>query len=108
APPSLTCPLYNSSPLFLYSSQCVLPDLLSFPTRRSSDLRGRSMLEGLDAVEWASLTHAYGEAADVPGLIRELLSSDPEVRTTVRSEEHTSELQSHLNLVCRLRLEKKT
>src|SRR5882762_12034876 len=24
-----------------------------------------------------------------------------------RSEEHTSELQSHLNLVCRLRLEKK-
>src|SRR5260370_35396267 len=28
-------------------------------------------------------------------------------RTTRRSEEHTSELQSHLNLVCRLLLEKK-
>src|SRR5260370_15198088 len=28
-------------------------------------------------------------------------------RTSVRSEEHTSELQSHLNLVCRLLLEKK-
>src|SRR5260370_32662868 len=27
--------------------------------------------------------------------------------TGVRSEEHTSELQSHLNLVCRLLLEKK-
>src|SRR5260370_30353813 len=27
---------------------------------------------------------------------------------SVRSEEHTSELQSHLNLVCRLLLEKKT
>src|SRR4029077_21298915 len=27
---------------------------------------------------------------------------------TVRSEEHTSELQSHLNIVCRLLLEKKT
>src|SRR6476661_4528442 len=27
--------------------------------------------------------------------------------TFVRSEEHTSELQSHLNLVCRLLLEKK-
>src|SRR5260370_23342360 len=27
--------------------------------------------------------------------------------TSVRSEEHTSELQSHLNLVCRLLLEKK-
>src|SRR5260370_29402290 len=28
-------------------------------------------------------------------------------RIPVRSEEHTSELQSHLNLVCRLLLEKK-
>src|SRR5260370_20025818 len=28
--------------------------------------------------------------------------------TAARSEEHTSELQSHLNLVCRLLLEKKT
>src|SRR5260370_15303532 len=28
-------------------------------------------------------------------------------RPAVRSEEHTSELQSHLNLVCRLLLEKK-
>src|SRR5260370_11362065 len=28
-------------------------------------------------------------------------------RTQTRSEEHTSELQSHLNLVCRLLLEKK-
>src|SRR5207237_1796582 len=27
--------------------------------------------------------------------------------TIIRSEEHTSELQSHLNLVCRLLLEKK-
>src|SRR5260370_25322413 len=30
-----------------------------------------------------------------------------QTRTSVRSEEHTSELQSHLNLVCRLLLEKK-
>src|SRR5207237_3444636 len=28
-------------------------------------------------------------------------------KTPIRSEEHTSELQSHLNLVCRLLLEKK-
>src|SRR5260370_38999423 len=28
-------------------------------------------------------------------------------RRSIRSEEHTSELQSHLNLVCRLLLEKK-
>src|SRR4051812_49790142 len=32
------------------------------------------------------------------------IAADP----VVRSEEHTSELQSHVNLVCRLLLEKKT
>src|SRR5260370_41379417 len=31
----------------------------------------------------------------------------PYARSGIRSEEHTSELQSHLNLVCRLLLEKK-
>src|SRR5260370_15497233 len=31
----------------------------------------------------------------------------PEAKKALRSEEHTSELQSHLNLVCRLLLEKK-
>src|SRR5260370_31742109 len=32
---------------------------------------------------------------------------NPELLAAIRSEEHTSELQSHLNLVCRLLLEKK-
>src|SRR5260370_24881866 len=38
-----------------------------------------------------------------------MLNGLPEfqMRTVLRSEEHTSELQSHLNLVCRLLLEKK-
>src|SRR6185369_17783246 len=34
-------------------------------------------------------------------------SWQPSWRSGMRSEEHTSELQSHLNLVCRLLLEKK-
>lgn len=38
------------------------------------------MLERLDEVDWSSLTHAYGEAIDVPGLLRVLLSHDPTVR----------------------------
>ena len=38
------------------------------------------MLEGLDSVDWSSLTHAYGEATDVPGLLRAFLSTDPKVR----------------------------
>src|SRR5260370_26081206 len=34
-------------------------------------------------------------------------AADDRGATLIRSEEHTSELQSHLNLVCRLLLEKK-
>lgn len=38
------------------------------------------MLGGLDEVDWGSLTHAYGSAEDVPGLLRDLLSHDEGVR----------------------------
>src|SRR5690348_3356050 len=38
------------------------------------------MLEGLDAINWAKLTHAYGPAEDVPGLIRKLASRNARVR----------------------------
>src|SRR5260370_41941260 len=49
-----------------------------------------------------------GGAGCVNQLIKELPSHEScGLRRSVRSEEHTSELQSHLNLVCRLLLEKK-
>jgi hypothetical protein len=35
------------------------------------------MLEGLDAVDWSALTHAYGPAEDVPAMLRQLASGDP-------------------------------
>jgi hypothetical protein len=38
-----------------------------------------TLLAGLEAVDWASLEHAYGSAADVPELLRALATSD-EVR----------------------------
>src|SRR5690242_5576390 len=57
--------------------------LHSFPTRRSSDLPVR-----------AGRRHRHRGPGAVPARAR-------------RSEEHTSELQSHVNLVCRLLLEKK-
>src|SRR5437667_2903469 len=41
------------------------------------------------------------------GLPLMLLKLEPEHDIAVRSEEHTSELQSHHDLVCRLLLEKK-
>ncbi len=34
------------------------------------------MLNGLDRVSWAGLTHAYGPADDVPDLLRDLVSPD--------------------------------
>src|SRR5688572_32383391 len=44
---------------------------------------------------------------EVQGMRRTVLSAVPEFRRRGRSEEHTSELQSQSNLVCRLLLEKK-
>ena len=36
------------------------------------------MLEGLNAVAWHEIDHAYGPALDTPGHLRALLSNDPE------------------------------
>ena len=38
------------------------------------------MLEGLTKIDWTKLTHAYGEASDVPELITSLASKDEEER----------------------------
>jgi hypothetical protein len=38
------------------------------------------MLEGLQEIDWPSLSQAYGQAGDVPDLIRGLLDSDPQKR----------------------------
>src|SRR5438477_9636189 len=48
-------------------------------------------------------------ASNAAGQQRSAPSESPmrRVTTATRSEEHTSELQSHVNLVCRLLLEKK-
>src|SRR5690348_17577407 len=85
--------------VFFFHSYCDLRYLHSFPTRRSSDLlavrqgpaRGRA--SRLDQV----LLHAEPLQPDVPG----------GGAGDARSEEHTSELQSPVHLVCRLLLEKK-
>lgn len=38
------------------------------------------MLEGVDKIDWSSLTHAYGPTTDVPNLLRGLASHDVETR----------------------------
>src|SRR2546430_12726851 len=60
----------------------------------------RSVLEHLE-----SRDQSIGDPGDP---IREAGGQDGVRRATERSEEHTSELQSQSNLVCRLLLEKKT
>src|SRR5207237_8412871 len=78
--------------LFFFSCSAALRDLHSFPTRRSSDLIPRRFFP-------------RSHAARPP---RENSSTARGHSASLRSEEHTSELQSHLNLVCRLLLEKKS
>src|SRR5689334_25294135 len=88
---------------FLLSSYGDHPDLHSFPTRRSSDL-----------LPLRSLRHdrkrSKNSAASVRGLSPRRhdaeLTALLEPGRPLRSEEHTSELQSQFHLVCRLLLEK--
>src|SRR5207244_11886857 len=85
-------------------------DLHSFPTRRSSDLHAKITLPPLpssgDAID---PIHHYDcvilgdvDPAKLPVADRRRAGTH-----NVRSEEHTSELQSPDHLVCRLLLEKK-
>src|SRR5437868_14059902 len=82
------------------------PNLPSFPTRRSSDLDayGYSMSGGRAsaATHMASFPTDIKNAADAWKV-----SSYQTDGVDARSEEHTSELQSRFDLVCRLLLEKK-
>src|SRR5690242_21002880 len=89
------------------------PSSTLFPSRRSSDLTGFQPLRrsanngasGRCCPGWVSLQRRpagccqeaknWWAATVLPRVLR------------FRSEEHTSELQSHVNLVCRLLLEKK-
>jgi hypothetical protein len=46
----------------------------------------RGGLEGLEAVNWAALGHAYGSAEDMPAWLGALRSPDPEVRQWAHEE----------------------
>src|SRR5690606_40911408 len=103
--------------IFRSAVPCSL-SLPSSPTRRSSDLDGGALrYRGVDIEELVEKGVTFGDvwALLVDGEFgRGLHPAEPfplpihtgDVR--VRSEEHTSELQSRENLVCRLLLEKKT
>src|SRR5207248_9619470 len=95
---------------FSFSSCVDHRDLHSFPTRRSSDLLAKSAPNSFDmrvpvtgpgqmaftrTPFWAASAAVERVRPSIPAL------------AAARSEEHTSELQSPYDLVCRLLLEKK-
>src|SRR5690606_41702705 len=89
----------DSMPSFSFEGYVPPRDLRSFPTRRSSDLRGAA--GGLGRPRHGP-SDRPGAGPDLRSGTFEALPAPPQ-----RSEEHTSELQSRENLVCRLLLEKK-
>src|SRR5438034_6930965 len=65
-------------------------------------------LAGISARSWELLSNTVGLFCPFQRTTDDAMNSVPfTVRVNPRSEEHTSELQSHSDLVCRLLLEKK-
>src|SRR5690606_41584187 len=94
--------------------------LRSFPTRRSSDLLSESLTGVFNQPDRSIKPIPVGEERPRTSEPDSTAMDDPSSDSTLgssiavlsgslvrRSEEHTSELQSRENLVCRLLLEKK-
>src|SRR4051812_49959990 len=95
-PPSSTLFPYTT----LFRSHAAGPDDAKFITSDAQGCCGRltrPYSAKMSNYQRYAIYHAPAPASDLDRFGAELL----------RSEEHTSELQSHVNLVCRLLLEKK-
>src|SRR4051812_49453311 len=95
------------STLFPYTTLFRSDDLRGGRTRRHRDpglVRGQRLEQGQLARQERGRHEVAGPelhaTLDQGGIDQQVAEDD------VRSEEHTSELQSHVNLVCRLLLEK--
>src|SRR5205807_2767539 len=93
--------LHRIKPIFFFYSYRHHRDLHSFPTRRSSDLHN-GQYNGSGGA-WSPLVKSTLE----PIHDKSSTGQGRSMTYRERSEEHTSELQSPCNLVCRLLLEKK-
>src|SRR5438105_12671697 len=94
---------YLISLIFFFYCYSNLRDLHSFPTRRSSDLLP------FQRAHWFAVDFAPGRPdRHEQNFPAQICRDGPAGRAhPLRSEEHTSELQSRVDLVCRLLLEKK-
>src|SRR5690606_41977558 len=82
-------------------------DMFSHPA--STEIYTLSLHDALPIYSGSSLLIAYRmmDGSVIPALIRTIVPTGSRRSARTRSEEHTSELQSRENLVCRLLLEKK-
>src|SRR5207253_9936384 len=105
------------SPSFFFTHHLAHRPLHSFPTRRSSDLERTFRISGrfvmADTNQPVPVSaFGYGLLDPSGRLLGDYYGGTANARgefqaTGLRSEEHTSELQSRGHLVCRLLLEKK-
>src|SRR5690606_40275590 len=101
-----TPPLTRVTIMSLFLRHAALQDLHSFPTRRSSDLSAAPPTWSRKSPPRpASRAPAWNRSPPPSASWRR--PPRPTPPRPRRSEEHTSELQSRENLVCRLLLEKK-
>src|SRR5262249_56338080 len=105
-------PLLCSRPVFSFNSHPPPQLLPPFPTRRSSDLAPLAAAIMAPPLQGEAISPVPARTAkqivaprERPAAPRPTEALAPQSET--RSEEHTSELQSLTNLVCRLLLEKK-
>src|SRR5207249_5264958 len=107
---------HTHHPSFTLPSHAAHRDLHSFPTRRSSDLIHRPAGQGalppigrqrpLDS-KCPALNQPHPSTVACGTSSWSARALAPRAWRPRRSEEHTSELQSRFDLVCRLLLEKK-
>src|SRR5207249_8309041 len=109
----------SDTPTFSCHLPCPPRDLRSFPTRRSSDLPIEARVLAYQArakygrpitPSWMACIPSMARGLErrwVPICTRRGPSDARAPSPSRRSEEHTSELQSRFDLVCRLLLEKK-
>src|SRR5699024_12638536 len=95
--------------LFSFSLHYALQYLHSFPTRRSSDLIHILCMTTLNDPSFQRSLLFYKEilARNSSCKLSDISVNCAYEGGQIRSEEHTSELQSRFDLVCRLLLEKK-
>src|SRR3712207_8034691 len=88
---------------FFFNDTATTEIYTPFPTRRSSDLTKGGSLNGK---EMRTISGGFCGLSIRPSFPLKI-STNTRGKQVIRSEEHTSELQSRQYLVCRLLLEKK-